>query len=463
MADPPTTSPIQVRPSAPAAVPWSWRIGFGLVVLALVVFAVWSLLLVSHVRTLRAEVEANVSWLQRTSALQRRVTAWIETPPPRGPEWVAAADEIATLADEAAAAERAALAGPLAHARAAIDHARAGPPSPPSDLRDALEALVQELRRDNAERSAALGASWDDLVFVVFMALLLAMLDVLLLALVERRRRQAQRLAAEIVATADELADARAALREREAVARLADELRAARDRAEEASAAKSRFLARVSHELLTPLNIILGYAALVRERCEELAVPGVDGDVGRLEFAANGLFRQIRHILDLTQLDAGDLALTREDVPLAPLLAALVEEARPVAARAGTTLAVQVPDGLRLVCDPGRLTTVVAELLGNACRFTRDGHVELIAAAEAEYVRIEVRDDGPGMSAEDLQRATAPFFQADESPTRRHDGAGLGLTVANRLCARMGGTLALHSRPGQGTTVTLRIPGRAA
>lgn len=79
-----------------------------------------------------------------------------------------------------------------------------------------------------------------------------------------------------------------------------------------------------------------------------------------------------------------------------------------------------------------------------------------------APGVRVEVEDDGPGMRPEDCERALTPFFQADASSTRSHDGAGLGLTVAARLCARMGGSLTLRSTPGQGTTVTIRVPAHA-
>lgn len=79
-----------------------------------------------------------------------------------------------------------------------------------------------------------------------------------------------------------------------------------------------------------------------------------------------------------------------------------------------------------------------------------------------APGVRVEVEDDGPGMRPEDCERALTPFFQADGSSTRAHDGAGLGLTVAARLCTRMGGSLTLRSTPGQGTTVTIRVPAHA-
>lgn len=443
---------------APGAVPLGWRLGFAAIVAALLAFAVWSLLLVYRVRELRADVQRNVQWLGRAAELQHRTAAWREAGKPAAPpEWTAAADDVAAIAGEADDG-REGLAGPLADTEAALERARSDALALPQ-LEQRLDVLIREIRRDNAARSAELGECWDDLVFVVFTALLLAALDVQLLAYAERRRRQALRLAAEIESTADELAETRAALREREATARLAEELRAARDRAEEASTAKTQFMARMSHELFTPLNIITGYTALVRERIEEHAVADAEDDLDRIETAANGLYRLVRHVLDLTELDAGRAEVRLEELELAPLLARVVEAAGSTAARTGTKLALHAPKGLRVRSDRRRLETILGEVVDNACRFTRDGHVEVRASAGDDGARIEVRDDGPGMSEEDRERATAPFFQADESARRRHDGAGLGLTVASRLCARIGGTLALRSAPGQGTTVTVVLP----
>lgn len=429
----------------------AWRLGFAALVLAVVGFAVWTVLVVRRVAQLRGQVENNIAWSQRAHVLERATAAWVdggagEVPP----GWQAAADAMA--ADE--------LPEAFTGASAAIARARAErTPAALTELQAALDGAMAQVRRDNAGHSAALGGSWSDISVIVFTALLLAGVVVVLVALVELRRRQALHLAAEIEATAEVLADTRAALREQRAVAQFAGELRVARDRAEEASAAKTRFMTTMSHELLTPLNIILGYAALVRERCEEHAVAEVGEDVDRLEDAAHGLHRLLRHVLDLTELDAKTLAIDLEDVELASLLERVAEEARPVAARNGTTLTVAAPAGLRLRCDRRRLTTVISEALGNACRFTRGGHVTLRAAVDQGRARVEVEDDGPGMREDDRARATAPFFQADASTTRAHDGAGLGLTVAARLCARMGGSLALRSAPGQGTTVTIEVP----
>ena len=440
--------------------PICWWLGFSLLVTAVIGFAIWSVLLVMRVRVLRIEVEASVGCLQQATALQRSTSAAIEGGGRTLPAaWNETADAMMAIADEGlVGASGHALRGTLV----AIEAARAQPsPASLEALRTAIDELVEQVRRDNAGRSATLGASWGALTFVVFTALLLAALVVALVVLVELRRRQALGLAAEIETTAEALAETRAALRAQEAVARLADELRVARDRAEEASATKTRFMATMSHELLTPLNIILGYAALLRERCEEAPLAELGGDVGRLESAGHGLYRLLRHVLDLSDLDSGALVFAREELGLAELLGRAVEELRPAVERGGGTITLAVPAELRIVGDRGRLTTVIAEVLDNACRFAAGGQVSVRAEAEADGVRIEVRDDGPGMGPEACAQATVAFYQADGSRTRAHDGAGLGLTVAARLSARMGGALALRSAPGAGTTVEIRVPWR--
>jgi signal transduction histidine kinase len=189
--------------------------------------------------------------------------------------------------------------------------------------------------------------------------------------------------------------------------------------------------------------------------------VAEASGDLDRIEQAAHGLYRLVRHVLDLTELDAGRAEVTSTEFALAGLIEQVVEAAGPTAARSGTRIAVHVPRELTIRSDRPRLATILGELVDNACRFTRGGHVE-IRAESGDGVRITVRDDGPGMSDEACREATSPFFQVDESARRRHDGAGLGLTVAARLCARLGGTLTLRSAPGQGTTATVHLPDAA-
>jgi signal transduction histidine kinase len=449
--------PLPRRAQGPGEVPLAWRLGFGVLVVAVLGFMVWAVTLVRDVRSVRGRVEHNVAWLQQAQQVQRATVLWAssgEREPPQA--WLTAVEQLEGRAAAAAVASTS--------VEAAIDRARGeGSPVALSELQGALDSTIAEVRRGNTGHSVTLGASWDDITILVIIALLLAGSVVGLIGLVELRRRQAVRLAREIEVAAEQLAETRAALREQEAVARLAGELRVARDRAEEASAAKTRFMTTMSHELLTPLNIILGYAELVRERCEEHALAEVSGDVDKLESAAQGLYRLLRHVLDLTELDSGVFEIEQEQVRMAALLSRIAGEAEPVAARNGTTVTVEAPEKLKVYCDRRRLETVVAEAVGNACRFTHGGHVVLRAVAEPDGARIEVQDDGPGMRPEDCERATTPFFQADGSSTRAHDGAGLGLTVAARLVARMGGSLQLRSAPGRGTTVTIQVPAHPA
>jgi signal transduction histidine kinase len=445
--------PLPRRAQDSGEVPLGWRLGFAALVLAVLGFMVWAVTLVQEVRAVRYRVEHNVAWLQQAQQVQRATVLWASTGQREPPQaWVTGIEQLEQLASEAAVT---AMPVQMASERARSE----GSPVALSELQGALDSTIAEVRRSNTMHSIALGAHWDDITVLVIIALLLAGSVVGLIGLVEMRRRQAVHLAVEIEVAADQLAETRAELREQEAVARLAGELRLARDRAEEASAAKTRFMTTMSHELLTPLNIILGYAELVRERCEEHALAEVTGDVDKLESAAQGLYRLLRHVLDLTELDSGVFEVEQEQVDMAALLSRIAGEAEPVAARNGTTVTIEAPPDLWVYCDRRRLETVVAEAVGNACRFTRGGRVTLRAGAELDGVRIEVEDDGPGMRPEDVERATTPFFQADSSSTRAHDGVGLGLTVAARLSARMGGSLALRSAPGRGTTLTIQVP----
>ncbi len=221
---------------------------------------------------------------------------------------------------------------------------------------------------------------------------------------------------------------------------------------ARRANEAKSLFLARMSHELRTPLNAILGYGELLEEDVDDAQRP----DVARILEAGRRLLNLVDQALDLTKIEAGELPIRPEPLDLAPLLRAQAARARP---RCGVRQAVHVPDSLPMVGDPLRIEQVVEVLLDNACKFTEAGTVGIDVEADASTVRIAVSDTGPGVSERDQERIFEAFAQGDDSPTRRHDGTGLGLAVAHRLAVWMGGTLSLHSEPGRGSRFVLELP----
>jgi signal transduction histidine kinase len=439
-----------------------WRALWAVLAL-LLLFGGWTVMVMVAVAERRHELEAGISKIQALSALQRETARLLVEDERAAAAWREAAASASSMSEAlgAEAPELAAAAAALRVAIAAVE----GDPSPRSigALQGATSELLAGLRAGNTRIAAALGDGWDDLMRIALAALALATLNAGLLAYAQRRRQEALGLAREVARTAEALAEARAALREREALARVAEELRASRDLAEAASEAKRRFTATMSHELLTPLNIVLGYAELLRERLEERSEQEGLADLERLHAAARALHRSLRQILVLTEIDDPELRLARERLPLRPLIERILGDLRPLAERQGNTIELRVPGEMSVVSDPQRLTTVLSEVIDNACRFMSDGVVTIRAWEEGAMVRIEVRDSGPGMAASELGRAFEPYFQGDSSSTRAHDGAGLGLTVAAKICGRIGGRIELSSLHGDGTTVAIWQPSGAA
>ncbi|MFO1057743.1 MAG: PAS domain S-box protein [Dongiaceae bacterium] len=236
----------------------------------------------------------------------------------------------------------------------------------------------------------------------------------------------------------------------------------AARDQADRANRAKSEFLARVSHELRTPLNGILGFSELMRT--EALGPLG-----GRYrEFSQDihdsgaHLLAIINDILDIAKVEAGRLELREEEFGLAELLDTVRRLVAGRAEAAGLALAVDAAAGLpALRADRRALKQVLLNLLSNAIKFTPAGGAVRLQAARgsAGDIVLVVRDDGIGISAEDIPRVLEPFGQVDSALARRHAGAGLGLTISRALVELHGGRLELDSMPGLGTTVTVRLP----
>ncbi|MBR3369177.1 MAG: response regulator [Rhodobacteraceae bacterium] len=241
-------------------------------------------------------------------------------------------------------------------------------------------------------------------------------------------------------------------------VARLNRYLLDARDKAEQASALKSRFLANMSHELRTPLNGILGMAQGLENVVME---PQQAQMLATIRDSGDGLLMRLNDVLDLSELQSGqlDLVCTAFDLP-----AAIAQTAAQLAdAAAGKGVAFEIvldPAMARLrLGDGARVGRMVGNVLRNAVNFTQAGHIALTVQGGADNVRVVVSDTGIGMTEEQLASVFEPFVQADSSATRRVDGAGLGMPVVRALAQAMGGTVTVVSRVGQGTCVTLDLP----
>lgn len=243
----------------------------------------------------------------------------------------------------------------------------------------------------------------------------------------------------------------------------LANELLAAKTTAEIANAAKNQFMARMSHELRTPLNGVLGPADLLLNlhlSGEQHALLTTIRDSGA------SLKTVIEQILDLAQIEADALCLQTEELDVASLTDRLADQYRREAQAKGLGFVYRKADGLmaQIRSDGGRIRQIVSNLLSNAIKFTNTGTISLSVNVWMESVDwarlvIEVTDTGPGIAADARDRIFASFAQADESSTRQHDGAGVGLFLARELAIRLGGNLALKSEVGRGSEFALTVP----
>jgi signal transduction histidine kinase/HAMP domain-containing protein len=226
------------------------------------------------------------------------------------------------------------------------------------------------------------------------------------------------------------------------------------------ASKHKSQFLANMSHELRTPLNAVLGYT--------EMLLDGVYGEVTGeaheiMEYVqSNGahLLALINDVLDLSKIEAGQLTLTLDDYAVQSVIEAVVSVTQPLARAKGLDLQVRIAEDLPLARgDERRLTQVLLNLVGNAIKFTDAGSVRITARTVGELLELTVTDTGPGIALADQERIFDAFQQVDSSSTRQKGGTGLGLAISKRIIRMHGGTIAVESAPGQGSTFRIRVP----
>lgn len=242
--------------------------------------------------------------------------------------------------------------------------------------------------------------------------------------------------------------------------ARLFREIKEKGRELELASRHKSQFLANMSHELRTPLNAILGYT--------ELILDSIYGDppekmrivLDRIQSNGRHLLGLINDVLDLSKIEAGQLALSIADYSLTDLLQSVHSTIGSLAAEKKLTFRVDAPPNLPVGRgDERRITQVLLNLTGNAIKFTDAGEVTIVASASNGKFLVSVRDTGPGISAEDQARIFEEFQQVDSTSTRKKGGSGLGLAISKRIIEMHGGRIWVESELGKGSTFTINLP----
>ncbi len=239
--------------------------------------------------------------------------------------------------------------------------------------------------------------------------------------------------------------------------------LELARNEAVKASEAKSQFLSNMSHELRTPLNAIIGFSEMIQRQ-----LLGPIGVQRYIEYASHvydsgvHLLVQVKEMLDLSEAESGKLVISRRHLKPGGLLSASLEELRPVAAKAAVELKVagDVASWPAIDGDAEKLQQSLTNIIHNAIKFTpAHGIVTIAGDTAGDFLRITVTDTGIGICSEDLPLVVRPFHRRKPAFDAAYQGVGLGLPFAKTMFELHGGSLAIHSTQGIGTTVTIELP----
>ncbi len=242
-------------------------------------------------------------------------------------------------------------------------------------------------------------------------------------------------------------------------------ELEVARDQANAASDAKSKFLANMTHELRTPLNAIIGYSEMLMEEAEEASeLEWLLADLARIKSSAVHQLQLINDILDHSKIEAGKLDLFVEKFTLAETIGFIQSISAPLAQKNGNEILFEIAENFgHMLSDETRLRQILLNLLSNACKFTHDGIVTLTVQGytkdNAPWVSFCISDTGIGMSQDQVDKIFQEFTQAEAGTAAKFGGTGLGLTITKRLVEMMGGEIDVQSQPDRGSAFTIALP----
>lgn len=229
---------------------------------------------------------------------------------------------------------------------------------------------------------------------------------------------------------------------------------------AQQASKAKSDFLAAMSHELRTPLTAVIGYSEILADEIVGPLTPLQKEQLTRIRASSEHLVVLVDEVLTFARLEAGHEELLLEEVDVQDLIDHAVTIVAVQARVRKLELRTAIPDTpLRFRSDRSKLRQILVNLLANAVKFTRAGEVGVRAQRDDGWVRFVVWDTGIGIAPEHIESIFAPFWQVDQQVTRTFGGSGLGLAVVRRLARLLGGDVTVASKPGEGTEFTVRLP----
>ena len=241
---------------------------------------------------------------------------------------------------------------------------------------------------------------------------------------------------------------------------RFENELTIAKRSAEEANTAKSAFLANMSHELRTPLNAIIGYSEMLAEELAEMGEARMVDDSNKIRSAGKHLLGLINDVLDISKIEAGKMTISIEKIEVEAMLRDVISTITPLAAKNSNTLKFECPADLPPIhSDLMKVRQSLLNLLSNACKFAKEGTIQMRVAVDGDWIDFIVEDNGIGMTPEQLGRLFEAFSQADATITRQYGGTGLGLAITRKFCRMMGGDVVVASTLGVGSTFTMRLP----
>jgi two-component system, sensor histidine kinase and response regulator len=234
---------------------------------------------------------------------------------------------------------------------------------------------------------------------------------------------------------------------------------------ADSANLAKSNFMANMSHELLTPLNAVIGYSEILKEEATEIGQEALFlPDLEKIHSAAHNLLGIIHNVLNLSKIDTDKIELNLETVTIFSIIEEVFATSKPLIYKSANTLVVNLPESdFDVYVDVFKVRSGLLNLLNNANKFTKKGIIILTVSScrdgDRDFVSFRVTDTGIGIAPEHIKQLFKPFSQVDDSSTRKYGGVGLGLVLTEKFCRTMGGKIEVESEVGMGSHFTIKLP----